>query len=712
MIHRQGFTLIEVLVGIIIISIISVACFTTVSLLTRSTETSRDTIIAINLMQKSMEEVRRIAQSNFDDLETCSFPVAGPTGDACGFADIQTDFPQYTRTLSVTNEFAASKELKRVMITVNWSDLGKARELKSMVLLSRPPDPLPGNIWGTVYREGDSTSLVDNAEITIKFSSGPDEEKAYSTAALNADGNNYDFKEPISGQYDLKAGNWSMQVKKKGYEDYTHPNLIYVSPGGPSVRVDIPLKSLPEPATIRYQLVDRLTNVNLGSYNYYSWVRLRKGNTLYAGIRNDPQDVFTVNFPAPTDPSFEDPMCFTLYTEDAYRTLRAYQVGALGPPSCSYQYNAEGWSSAYVQADNSLMCGYPYYGVEANDRICVSPGDDVSVTVPLDAIPMVTVTGKVSGLAPGAAGRIYVYWPRREGNPYYAWIATDTSGNFSVQVPAAQVLWGNSNPAQDYMLLRPWGPVPYKGCCESDATSNRYGNYIEVGPLFAGDPSRDIGILALPVYPDSLCGNVKGQIRDAQTSASINAATITLRGVNTNTTLGQYLYSCPIAGYRLPQGNNQIFVVTHPNYYNFQSNGNVQYAARPGAGIVPNTLTQYDAFLWPEGKGTVNVRVVDASTTGPLEKVVVNLVQYNGVSRTGTTDVNGLVTFNNVLETWPPIALPPANPNFNYTIRTHTVSAVSIISGNYILPVSETVSGLNAGETVDITLSILPEGAM
>lgn len=711
-IKKNGFTLIEVIVGIVIVAIISVACFTTVSLLTRSTETSRNAIIATNLMQKSMEEVRRVAESNFDDLNSCSFPIAGPTGDACGFEEIQTAFPDYTRTLTVSNAYAISEELKKVIVQINWNDMGKARELKSMILLSRPPDPLPGNIYGVVYREGEPASIINGAEVTIKLSASTDEEKSFSTNSLSAEGTNYDFKEPVSGQYVLTAGTWTMSVEKEGYADYIHPTSIYVPPGGPSVRVDIPLTPLPEPATITYQLVDRLTNANLGGYNYYSWVRLRTDSTLYDERRNDTNHAFTINFPEPTDPSFQDPQCFTLYTDDAFRSARAYQTNSLGAPSCPYNYNSDGWSSACVQEDNSLTCGNAYTGESATDRICVSPGDAVNVTIPLDSIPAVTVTGQISGLASGEAGRVYIYWPSCEGRPYYTWYATDNSGNFSIQIPAAQELWGNSNPAQNYMWVRPQGPVPYQGCCDNAQTTGQYGDYVQVGPLWAGSSAQNIGILPLPVYGDLVCGNVEGEIRDAKTNANINGATITLRGDNEITSLGQYLYDCPSSGYRLSQGNNQTFYVSHADYYNFQSNGNVQYRSRAGTTIAANSLTAYDASLWPKGYGTVYVTVVDASTTSPVENVDVTLLQYNGVSYTGTTDENGLVTFFNVLETWPPSALPVGDSNYNYDAQDHTVTAVSVSAGNYIFPVSETVSGLSAGGTLNIIISIFPEGAM
>jgi prepilin-type N-terminal cleavage/methylation domain-containing protein len=709
---HKGFTLTEVLVGIVVIAIISLASFTTISLLTRSTETSRNTIIATNLMQKSMEEVRRVAQSNFDDLETCAFPVAGPTGDACGFQQIQADFPGFTRTLSITNEHATSEELKRVQVTVDWNDMGTARQLKSVILLSRPPDPLPGNIRGIVHKEGEPATLIPNAEVTIQRVAGPEQEKAFSTAVLDAEGNNYDFKAPVSGQFILDAGNWTMQVERSGYEDYTHPTPIYVTPGGPAVEVDVPMTPLPEPATITYQLVDRASQASLGSYSYYSWVRLRKGNTSYGKQRSDPHHSFTINFPSPTDPSFEDPLCLTLHTDNAYRSMRAYKVNSLGPVSCTYDYNAEGWSSAYVADDGSLTCANPHYGDTDNDRICVSPGDNVNVSVPLDPVPTVTVTGRVTGLAPNRTGRVYVYWPRREGRPYYRRVDTDATGHFQVQVPAAQSLWGNSDPSQDYMFLRPYGPVSYQGCCESPRTTNRYGSYIEVGPLYEGDPPHDAGALSLPSYPDSTCGNVEGEIRNAKTGAHIDNADVTLRGSHEATIAGQYLYACPVAGYRLPVGNDQRFEVDHPQYYEFRSDGNVHYADRPGAAITADTLTQYNAAVWPIGRGTVQVTVVDKSTTGPIENVVVNLNQYDGNTQSGTTDANGIVMFNQVLETWPPAALPAGDPNYNYTARHHTVTAASVSAGNYILPESETVTQLDAGGTANVTISLIPEGAM
>ena len=46
--------------------------------------------------------------------------------------------------------------------------------------------------------------IIDNAEIAIKLLGSSDEEKALSNSVLDADGNNYNFNAPVSGQYILE----------------------------------------------------------------------------------------------------------------------------------------------------------------------------------------------------------------------------------------------------------------------------------------------------------------------------------------------------------------------------------------------------------------------------------------------------------------------------------------------------------------------------
>jgi prepilin-type N-terminal cleavage/methylation domain-containing protein len=726
---RKGFTLVEVLVGVVVISLISVASFTTVSILTRSTEASRNRIIASNFMQKSMEEVRRVAQSNFDDLETCAFPSgAATTGDPCGFEVTVNDFPEFTRTLNVQDEYLNSEELKRVTVTTNWNEMGVARSLTSVMLLSRPPDPLPGNIWGKVHEAGDDTDLIGGAQVRVTKVDGTDNQNALSTGSLDADGHNYDFEESVSGQFILDAGSWALRVTKTGYEDYDHPVPVVVPPGGPPATVDIPMVPLPEPAEVTYRLVDKDTGGGISYWHSYGgpYVYLREGSGSggrYDSRRSDDTyHTFTVPFEE-GDPATK---CLTLFTWQAYKAMRVYPTPAGGSPSCTYQYNKDGWSSAYVRdSAGTLMCSNDHWdrwNSGGIDRICVGYGDHETIDVPLERTPTVTVTGKIEGFAPGTTPRLYVLWPRSLWNTYmrnshiYYYVNTDADGNFSVELPAVQGFYRNSSAYWDYMRIRPRGVCEYGACCEQTGTTWRWGSYTYVGPLFPGGSTINVGTLSLPSLGDYDCGNVNGNIVDAKTGGSVNNARVRVRYDNawTNAT-GYYEHVCGGGvGYRIEEnGGRQRVRVYHGSYYDLDTYGNSYYSSKAGVDILADQTVTWNGKLWPIGTGTVNVTVVDKSTMLPIEDAHVRLdLFYTGSDPTATTNSGGVATFNNVRETWPPAAMDPTDTYYNHTDRDHSVSVYAIDDGNFELPVSANIETLDAGGTVNITLEVIPKGAM
>ncbi len=737
---HKGFTLVEVLVGLTIVSIISAASFTTVSILTKSTEASRNRIIAVNFMQKSMEEVRRVAQTEFDNLETCAFPAgAVTTGDACGFEPTLAEFPDFSRTLTVADEYLNSEELKRVTVTTNWSEMGVARSLTNVILLSRPPDPLPGDIWGKVYREGNEADLLSNANISVTKVDGTDNQNAISKGVLDTDGHNYDFKEAVSGQFKLEAGSWTMHVTRSGFEDYDYPGTIEVPPGGPPVTVDIPMTALPEPAHVTYQLYDGDTGANIGNFNY-GYVYLREGSGSWPRFNQnryrDPNHTFEIPFGDPNDANYHDPICMTLFTWRTTRASYAYRVNSLGPQSCTYDYNPNGWSSSYVRDDaGTLMCANPHWDTSnagGIDRICVHPGDNITVRVPLHRVPFVTVTGRLQNYDTTRDFYVYVRYPRNLGTdwvyqPYYrrVHIPANPAGEFSIQVPAAQSLTANGDPYNYYTLIRPYAYVNYTACCESDVGAwtwyeglTNAEDYRPVGPLFEGDTPRDAGVFVMPGHSNAICGDAEGEIVDAKTGGAIHLADVNIRGAVDGTNgAGKYQHKCQGAGYRIDAaGGNQRVRVTYTRnpdlYYDLDTNGNTYYSSKTGIDIIPNNTASWNGKLWPIGRGTVRVTVLDRSTMVPIVGATVTLYPYNGGSTTAVTDGSGLAIFNNVLETWPPPSMDPLDTYYNHTVRNHSVSVTGVPGNNYILPVSGSVENLNDGGIVDVQLTVAPKGAM
>ncbi|MBZ0165633.1 MAG: prepilin-type N-terminal cleavage/methylation domain-containing protein, partial [Candidatus Omnitrophica bacterium] len=104
--RNGGVTLLEMMIGAIIIALISLAGWVSVSVMSRSGEMSRNLVSGVNLLQLSQEEVRRIAQVEaiFDNLENCDFPPDNSPKEACGLKDVSADWPGFDRALQVVSE--------------------------------------------------------------------------------------------------------------------------------------------------------------------------------------------------------------------------------------------------------------------------------------------------------------------------------------------------------------------------------------------------------------------------------------------------------------------------------------------------------------------------------------------------------------------------------------------------------------------------------
>ena len=109
---ERGFTLIEVLVAIAIISIGVLALGANTTSIMRSNRFSANTTIAVNLAQEKLEEAKAqvtITNGNFTDTPP------GPSGSI------------FTRTLAISD--SPEVDLKQVDVTVTWMEYGVERSV-------------------------------------------------------------------------------------------------------------------------------------------------------------------------------------------------------------------------------------------------------------------------------------------------------------------------------------------------------------------------------------------------------------------------------------------------------------------------------------------------------------------------------------------------------------------------------------------------------
>jgi len=230
---RDAFSLVEVLVSIVIVGLISSMGWFAVSSYTQSEMVTRNRVLAVNLMQKSQEDLRAAAQTFFDQLEdnTCDFI----SGNPCGLdPNITTGLPlDYSVNLTITRE--ASAELKRALITVNWSEFGAAHSINTIVFLARPPEPVPGNVIGRVRGSNTGGNALSLVTIRLTPSDGSSDITTITTPEwlhTNLDGTtrmiNYDYS-GTTGRFSLKPGSYILTAQRSGYSNYTHPTQVNVS---------------------------------------------------------------------------------------------------------------------------------------------------------------------------------------------------------------------------------------------------------------------------------------------------------------------------------------------------------------------------------------------------------------------------------------------------------------------------------------------------
>jgi hypothetical protein len=707
---RDSFTLIEVLLAGVVVTLASTAGWMSTSVLMKSHEVASNRSTATNLLQKSQEEIRPV---DYDIIETCQFPP-GNGSNACGLADISSTFPGFSRTLSVNTE-AGSQELKEAVITVSWNEWGSVRQLQSVVLLSRPPQSSPGNIIGSISSSTDG-SLIDKADVVVTYLG--ETHKTTSTNAPDSKGANFDFANPDTGGFVLPAGKWTLTATCDGFLRPQDQD-IEVSAGKEEF-VYVIMTPNPE-ASITAQLINATTGQDIPKFTN-GIVRLCKDYTTEDKCQkvSSPTNAlveFSVTFSEENKP----PQCFTLNTDNAYLVGTGY---AGPPPSCIPNYRYKGWSSSIFLEDETLDCAHPWNGSTATDRICVSPGDKITVQVPLIPVPLATIKGRIirNDTGQGIKGTVYVYWPkdpdpihRNDSRVFRGSVVSDNDGYFIYSVPAAQEIFDDKATDQ-YLGVRASSKGPILDCCNVLSEETRYSSFVYPGPLKEGD-IRDIGNLGIDVSQKVRdCGNAIGKITDDRTPTNLVAqAKVIISSPTTQTDSGgNYQFVCTEEPpYRLPgssSGSSYEFKAQHPGYYEYTSKGNRWYGVSPNVIIKKNLTTTYNARLWPKGFGTLIVKVRDKATENPIAGANVKVTLYDGTLYTADTDTAGDHTFTPIIETWPPSDLPK-NSYYKYeTTGAHSLT-VTHPSGIY-LPFSQSIDSLVDGEELIITVYLQTRGNM
>jgi len=700
----KAVTLIEVIVAVVIVGLVSVTSWMAVSVLMRSAEISRNRTIAVDLLQKSQEEVRRTAQVEtvYDDLQNCVFPPQA--GNTCGFDDIadiigNPEFEAYedfVRDLDVTLQ-EGSSELKRALISVSWQEMGETKLLQSVVLLSRPPDALPGNIRGQVTDT--AGQLILGVRVTVKPRDGSGEYTAVSQAAVDPTTNaNYDFAQPT---FILEAGTWQLSSEEDLHSDYDHPDDILVEPELSTI-VNFSMEPKPIPATIRIRLIHGESGLPI-IFGSSSRIQLYESGSLY-------RDRSRTGLLVIDDIDFDDgdeTRSFTVATNNAY--LSNY-VGNFACTAGTTVF-APGWSSAIVDSSHNINCGNPRQGSAATDRITVGPGDDITVDVPLFDIPMAIVEGYVRDNFgnPIEDADIYVrfhQWTRFYPYPFRD--VTDSNGFYSIQVPAEQEMFiDNTN---YYLLMLARGTVTIRRCCDIVGSVSRYniGGWQRVGPLRAGQVIQKDFVIS---GDDLICGDVEGNVINDFSGGPISQANVRISGTEQTDGSGYYLFACDPGqtGYSITQGY-YTFRSQRNGFYENYSRGNTWYARQSDVHILENLLIPYDAKMWPMGYGVIRGTVQEKGTGTPIQNIDVRLSLYNGNNDNRTTNNNGQFAFDQVLESWPPPTLPVGDPYYRYNDRRHGVR-VTDNSGIY-LPYSQGNISLNNGQTVNLTIELEKQGGM
>lgn len=687
MLRKRAFTLVEVLIAIAVIAIISAASYTTFAVLSGSERTSRNHLTALTLLQGSLEEARAIAKNNFYAMNASSFTDFN-----------QSRFPGFHRNVTVTSQ---SSSLKKADVTINWKSKGQVlydqygnpygvsgddRFIRSSLMLSMPPEPLPANIHGLVTNS-ENGSPVPTATVNIQYTSAYDPYGnpfvSNATTLTDAEGR-FTFVD-ADGNFILKTGNWTLRATKTNYE----PSAVIQVPNLSSKEdreINTTMTPKGAPAYINGRFVTD-TGQNIKFMEVYQY---QGGGMIDSFLTNDSGFGFTVDFS-----TGEGEKCFTVLTMSSY--TKGYVGNFCDNDNWGKSYNYRGWSSSVVREDGSVVCQNPWGGNASLDRVCVTSGETKNLgDIVLVPFPWATMSGTAykSDGSPAGSARINILW--HSGGLASQGMAA-ANGTYTAAVPALQELF----PAQPsyYFKTYAFAEIEIMGCCgelsTNTVTDPTAGSYYSHGPSYTGSSfTQDFH------FPDAStlkCGNVAGYVKDGKTGSPISGASVTIaEKVAFTDGTGRYEMICPQGAIRTgTQGIN----VNKAGYYTFTTGFSYFYTSQPGVAVIEGQTTTYpDILMWPAGIGTIHGRIVNAGSGAPLDGASVALdlgTMWTPQSLETTSD--GTFLFEDVQESWPPPDVV-GNPYYKQQAITHRLDVSKPL---YVTKIMGTIT-LDDGQNKDM----------
>jgi prepilin-type N-terminal cleavage/methylation domain-containing protein len=647
--HRNnaGFTLIEILTGIVIISIISIAMTAALVLNTKLQRDSQDRSIATTLAQSFLEDIRNASDlaGGFDGLEV-TFPVAGaafiPVADYPGFRVMQ-------------RVAAVNPELKRAEATVSWNHGATRQGQISMVsLIARPGPALNGNIQGTVIDSTTGTG-IPGATVFLTWLGAPP--GPFVPNAVTDGFGRYTFLGAGLNPFQIPPGNWNVDASARSFfaSNSTDPDApaattvsAVVSSAVTTTAPDIILTPMPLPGTITGTVRSRggslLGGIEIRAYNDSNRSGGGVKKTTSAGNgRYKLSDLDAGNY--------------TVATINAYRRRWGHFFGEhlLDPPYPNTPYPHHGWSSAFIDAPGGWLSirgvsnafkGGTIGGVDYN-TVNVTAGGVTTRDIVLDWIPHNTVTGIVydgdnrpDGVLANAT--IKITW---HDNTNIGTFRTDADGRYTASVPIPSFTFPNA--------INRW--LKMTASCSGYRTGNpNIGLSTHRGTInnasvelfdIVTEPAGngDVNFLLMPLGP-TYYGDVHGYVTDRVTRSGLNGVTVSIGGKNSLTgpgPLGNGYYIIRSIRVGLQNvGGKRI------DYYDY-SRGNA-------VTVIRDDLVQFDFNMLEIGYGSINGNITNLGTGQPVQGATVEIKYYDkppvSAPSAVLTDAFGNYTLPRVLE--------------------------------------------------------------
>jgi len=759
--NSKAFTLTEVIVGLVVVTIIGFAAWMAVNVLSPASQATRLRIKAEHLITLCQEQLHQYAslQANFDGtgnntvaVNNCDF---NQPNNKCGFPDVSAQFPEFNTP--ILNYIAAdsTSQIKKFDIQVSWQELGKNQVKDSVIYLARPPDSLPGNIYGLVTDNNGTPLDISTFQWRTQLQlQAKNLNGATSTTTPNVlppqpplppspDGGlyNYTFAQQGTNFPLLPAGAYQVSASASGYYPYpSGPNYTYPN-AAPSVVVNgnnvryptIQMVPSPKDGSINVNVVDAQSGNLVAFYNFPGEVNPSREQVYQSSWVPPPPGVYPLENDSSSrnfDVGFNDinQHCFTLFTKDLYKSNWA------GAYTCNgFSYQADGWSSAQADTNNKVInCGANWYGDSSSDNICLSQGQTVPETIRVVPVPTATVNVTIDyqgvPIQPPTTDNpvlITVNW--HDGTSYIGGQSSNTGPEpYPITVPAEQDLF-QDDPSHYVQITAQW-KVPQTLCCDQNKLVLETITQT-IGPLHnGGSAPTTINFVA---KDSQQCGNANGQVIDAKANAPLPGAFVVLASLTSPPTDGDgnYAFQCPqqtSTSFLVPSGLGQTLTATDTTgnngngYYPFTSQGNSYYAASVPANIIAyhvNPLSPPPISLWPKGLGTITGTVTENAAGNPVvpnQQVILNLgigscpantTVIDATHCATTTDENGKFKFDNVAETWPPSSnsILTQTPVQNDNLTVADSQLYNAYSSSSIYPKGFTVTA-NTTQTINIVL--------